>query len=143
MLYIKEESFILEELEKAFKKHKKFNYQLYYECMKACNIYGIEQLIHARAVLEERQIFGSENNNGFSFLLSYVSIVVTVITLWVSALTDKRKEALNIEPFIFVGIACCLGVVTIFLLHDRIIIPHRKNAYFHAIICDEIERRSK
>ena len=143
MFFIKEESFILDDMEKSFKIHKKFDYQLYCNCKKNCYVYGIEQLYHAKAVLEEKQTYGIENNNGISIVLTLASIVLTTLTLWVSALTDDRKKDLLFNPLLMYGMLVIIAVGIILVMHDKIILPHRKNAYFYSVICDEIERRSK
>ena len=141
MSIVKEESFILEDMKKAFKKNKKFDYQLYCECKKMCYVYGIEQLYHAKAVLEEKQTFASDNNNGISVVFSIITIALTTITLWVSALTDNRKKDLPLDSLLAYGLIVAIAMVILLILHNMVIIYHRKDAYFYSIICDEIERR--
>ena len=143
MFFTKEQSFILNDMEKVFKRHKKFDYQLYYDCKKCCYTYGIEQLYHAKAIFEEKNIYGVENNNGISMVLTFISIVLTTLTLWVSTLTDDKKKDLLFNPFIMYGLLAVFSVFILIVIHNEIIIPHRKNAYFYSIICDEIERRNK
>lgn len=141
MAYIKEESFILEEMEKMFKNLNTFNYQLYYECQKVCTMYGMEQIYHAKAVLEEKKIYHSEINNANSYLLTFFSIVVAVIALWFSILPDKIMETLNMDPLFLIGIFAVIVVAIIYELHDKTVISYRKTTYFYSIICDEIEKR--
>lgn len=143
MLTVDNKSFILENMEKAFENHKKFDYQLYYECKKCCYTYGVEQLYHAKAVLEEKQTYGIENNNGISITLTLISIALTTLTLWASILTDDAKKRSLLNPTLMYGILAIIAVFGMLVLHDRYIFPHRKNAYFYSIICDEIERRSE
>lgn len=143
MFFTKEQSFILNDMEKAFKRHKKFDYQLYYDCKKCCNTYGIEQLYHAKAIFEEKYIYGVENNNGISMVLTFISIALATLTLWVSTLTDDKKKDLLFNPFIMYGLLAVFSVFILIVIHNEIIIPRRKNAYFYSIICDEIERRNK
>lgn len=143
MFFTKEQSFILNDMEKAFKRHKKFDYQLYYDCKKCCYIYGIEQLYHAKAIFEEKNIYGVENNNGISMVLTFISIALTTLTLWVSTLTDDKKKDLLFNFFIMYGLLAVFFVFILIVIHNEIIIPRRKNAYFYSIICDEIERRNK
>lgn len=143
MFFTIEQSFILNDMEKAFKRHKKFDYQLYYDCKKCCYTYGIEQLYHAKAIFEEKNIYEVENNNGISMVLTFISIALTTLTLWVSTLTDDKKKDLLFNSFIMYGLLAAFSVFILIVIHNEIIIPRRKNAYFYSIICDEIERRNK
>lgn len=143
MFFTIEQSFILNDMEKVFKRHKKFDYQLYYDCKKCCYTYGIEQLYHAKAIFEEKNIYGVENNNGISMVLTFISIALTTLTLWVSTLTDDKKKDLLFNSFIMYGLLAAFSVFILIVIHNEIIIPRRKNAYFYSIICDEIERRNK
>jgi len=142
MKYSKKESFILNDMQKAFQKHRQFDYQLYYECKKCCYVYGTEQLYHAKAILEEEQIYGVENNNGTSIVLTFISIILTTITLWVSALTDKTKMECGYDYLIILGMIFVFLVTILFIMHNNSILQHRKSAYFYSIVCDEIERRN-
>lgn len=142
-ILIKDKSFILEGMEEEYNKFREFNYQLYYSCKKYCDAYGVEQLNHAKAVLEQKKQFSEENNMSATILLALVSTGFMVVTLIVSAMTEDNKKKIDIDFLIIFGLLYFGCVVLVFIFQNVVSRIRRRNSYFHSIICDEIERRNK
>lgn len=96
MFFTKEESFILDDMEKAFKRHKKFNYQLYYDCKECCDIYGIEQLHHAKAILEKKLNETNFRVNFITFVIAIVTVIFTCLGICVS-MVSLEETMINID----------------------------------------------
>lgn len=129
-----EESYIVESMKKEYKKTKNFTYQLYYSCKKCCDAYGIEQLNHAKAYLEQRRKSNSDVISCWLGILSIIGIIATLIA----------AKANNIRNLEFLDLFLMLSLYSMLVMMVVIISSNvkKKDDYFYSIICDEIERRN-
>lgn len=103
----KEESFVLDDMEKIFKRHNKYDYQMFYDCQKHCCDYGSEQLLHAKAILEKRLTKLDYIINLINFFIAVIalgfttySIIISMIALQnsnVYTVNDQRYEVVALQ----------------------------------------------
>ena len=132
-----EESFIVQDMEKQFKRNQGLDYQLYYSCQKICDAYGIEQLNHAKAVLQQRKVYQESYRNLMALAVSIIAILISIFSLVYSGNSQIGANYAGGAFLLFLmAILCYLAVLTPMK-------RNRKNDYFLSVICDEIVKRSK
>ncbi|MBO5484335.1 MAG: hypothetical protein J5979_03880 [Lachnospiraceae bacterium] len=127
-----EESFIVQEMEKAFRDNSLLDYQLFYSCHKICELYGLEQLSHAKGVLEQRMAYDDS-------LRILMTLAVSVIAVLLSAFSIMGLST-NIMVGAFVLFIFSVLCYCFILINTN---EYRKSMYFLSVICDEISKRSK
>ena len=88
----KEESFVLDDMKKIFKRHNKYDYQMFYDCQKHCCDYGSEQLRHAKAILEKRLTKLDYMINLINFLIAVIALGFTIYSILISMIVLQNSN---------------------------------------------------
>lgn len=132
-----EESFIVKDMEKQFKINHGLDYPLFYSCKKICDAYGIEQLNHAKAVLQQRKAYEESYRNVMALAVSVIAILIGVFSIGYSENSQSGGNYAGGAFLLFLMAVLCYWVVLTQIKGNQ------KNEYFLSIICDEIAKRSR
>ncbi len=130
-----EESFIVQNMRKEFEKNPNFNYQLFHSCKKICDSYGIEQLNHAKAVLQQSKTYRELYVSLMSFGISLAAILVNILSILIQSQFDIDS---GISIFTLFGVAVMAYYTVLLRMGDD-----RRDEYFISVIEDEVLKRSK
>lgn len=132
-----ENSFVLEVFDKEFNEQK-IDYQFYYKCQKICKQFGMEQLKHARAILELERTHNDAMGQLGALLISLFSMISATI----AAVIIGETKLDIIERAILVSV---IWMVALMIYGCTFIarVNSERHVYYYSLICDEIERRNE
>lgn len=132
-----ETCFVLEVLDKELNEQK-IDYQFYYKCQKICKQFGMEQLKHARAILELERTHNDAMGQLGALLISLFSMISATI----AAVVIGETKLDIIEQGILVLV---IWMVALMIYGCTFIarVNSEQHVYYYSLICDEIERRNE
>ncbi|MCI5501250.1 MAG: hypothetical protein MR409_04905 [Lachnospiraceae bacterium] len=146
MSRLNDNSELLEEFEKEYKRRRIIDIHFFKKCKQICKKASIAQLKHAKYVLDEFKILSAGNDAGVTQTFTILSLAVAMISI----MSDKSSLILNNErSAMFFNITCGTFLVYIvvafvlFLVHKATVPGRRRNEYYYSIICDEIDKRKE
>lgn len=143
MFILVDNSELINKFENKYKSNKIIDIEFYGKCKEICEDESIENLKHAKAVLEERKIDASGNDVGFAQIFAIASMTLAILSL----LADSIVKILGLDSScdFFVSTCIVFVIVTFILLvvYMGTIPSRRRHAYYYSVICDEIDEKKK
>lgn len=132
-----ENCFVLEVFDKELNEPK-IDYQFYCKCQKICKQFGMEQLKHARAILELEKTHNDAMGQLGAILISLFSMISATI----AAVVIGETKLDIIERAILVSV---IWMVALMIYGCTFIarVNSERHVYYYSLICDEIERRNE
>lgn len=133
----KEYCFVLETFEKELNEQK-MDYQFYFKCKKICQQFGIGQLEHANAILEQQKT----HSDAMTQIESIAISVYSMISATLAVVIIGRTKFDYMWRGILVGVMWMMAIM-IYAFSFLRKINLERHAYYYSLICDEIEKRNK
>ena len=132
-----ETCFVLEVLDKELNEQK-IDYQFYYKCQKICKQFGMEQLKHAKAILELEKTHNDVMGQLGALMISWFSMISA--NLAIVFIGETKLDIIG--KGIVVGTMWMVGLM-IYSCTFVARVDSEGHAYYYSVICDEIERRNE
>lgn len=132
-----ENCFVLEVFDKELNEPK-IDYQFYCKCQKICKQFGMEQLKHARAILELEKTHNDAMGQLGAILISLFSMISATIAAVVIGETKL--------DIIWRGILVWAMLMEALMIYCGLVVKRvnsERHVYYYSLICDEIERRNE
>ena len=142
MFRLVDSSELINRFENNYEPNKIINENFYDECKEICEDESIDNLKHAKAVLEERKIDASGNDVGFAQIFAIASMSLAILSL----LADSIVKVLGLDSSCDFFVSTCIVFVVTFILlvvYMATIPSRRMNAYYYSVICDAIYEKEK
>lgn len=134
-------------MEQEYKKHKKYDFELYRKFKEKCESYEIEQLLYVKASLELKKKANADYSGNASFYTVIISNIIMVLTMWYGILGNSGILSQTPTKSNILNQAICFGL---FYLALNLILKilyscanryYTKYIFFYDIVCDIIEEK--